>query len=139
IDDFVTSIDIPNRKYLLNHILKEFNDMQIVLMTHNISFYNMAIFLLKEFNSLDSWLLGNIYEMGTYNKFYVKSNEDLVSNIKKDFYENNHNVESIGNRIRQRFEVLLYEFSKLIMIGAVEDTKKLISRIQNGKSIYYNS
>lgn len=139
IDDFVTSIDIPNRKYLLNYILKEFNDMQIVLMTHNISFYNMAIFLLKEFNTLDSWLLGNIYEIGTYNKFYVKSNEDLVSNIKKDFYENNHNVESIGNRIRQRFEVLLYEFSKLIMIGAVEDSKKLISRIQNGKSVYYNS
>ncbi len=48
-------------------------------------------------------------------------------------------IDTIGNRMRKKFEILLYEFSKLTMIGSVEDSRKIIDRILSQKPVYYAS
>jgi hypothetical protein len=47
-------------------------------------------------------------------------------------------VEELGNKIRQMFEVLLYEYSKLFMIGAVEDNKKILEFLEKEQCLYYH-
>lgn len=145
LDDFITSLDASNRSFLFKLILEDFQDMQILIFTHNISFYNLAMFMIKNIlPQSNEWLFGNIYEINNVHKIYFKKLIEKVEDIKADFIGLNtpHSqaaIDSIGNRMRKKFEILLYEFSKLSMIGAVEDSSKIIDRILTEKPVYYNS
>lgn len=145
LDDFITSLDASNRSFLIKHILESFPDMQILIFTHNISFYNLVMFMINSIlNQPNKWLFANIYEISNKHKIYFKNLIERAAHIKNDFTEltiphTQADIDSIGNRIRKKFEVLLYEYSKLAMIGAVEDSNKIIDRILGGKPVYYNS
>jgi len=145
LDDFITSLDASNRSFLFKFILEDFQDMQILIFTHNISFYNLAMYMIKNIASQpDDWLFGNIYEINNTHKIYFKKLIENISDIEADFIglSTNHTqaaIDSIGNRVRKKFEILLYEFSKLAMIGAVEDSSKILGRILTEKPIYYNT
>lgn len=145
LDDFITSLDASNRTFLIKHILNSFQDTQILIFTHNISFYNLAMYMIKSYMShTDKWLFANLYEIGNSHKIYFKNLTEKVQDIKNNFEglaspHTQMDIDLIGNKIRKKFEVLLYEFSKLIMIGAVEDSNKIIDRILNEKPVYYNS
>lgn len=139
LDDFITSLDVSNRAFLMRYILEEFSNFQIIILTHNINFYNLIMYLIKDIYKVSTnWNFGNIYELNNSNKLYLKNTLERVEDIKKE-YESHQNIEEIGNKIRQKFEVLLYEYSKLLMTGAVEENKKILARIENGKNLYYHN
>jgi len=138
LDDFITSLDVSNRAFLMRYILDEFADFQIIILTHNVNFYNLIMYLIKDiYKTKDKWNFGNIYELNNNNKFYIKNSLDNVEKIKAQYNDNPEQIEEIGNKIRQKFEVLLYEYSKLLMIGAVEENKKILARIENSNNLYY--
>jgi len=145
LDDFITSLDASNRSFLIKYILESFQDMQILIFTHNISFYNLVMFMINNILPQSAlWIFGNIYEISNLHKIYFKKQIDKVADIKMDFNglttpHTQDAIDSIGNRMRKKFEILLYEFSKLTMIGAVEDSRKIIDRILSEKPVYYNS
>jgi hypothetical protein len=90
------------------------------------------------------WAFSNLFEINNTHKIYIKSEIERVKTIKDDFNALTSSaaagdIENIGNRIRKKFEILLYEYSKLLMIGTVEDSKKILDRITQGKSAYYKS
>lgn len=140
LDDFITSLDVANRTFLMRYILDNFSEFQILIFTHNVYFYNLIMYLVNDiYKSQNRWQFANVYETEGKHKLYIKGNIDTVSKI-RTFYQQNHvEIESVGNKIRQRFEVLLYEFSKLLMVGAVEDSKKIMERIENSNNIYFNN
>lgn len=144
LDDFITSLDSSNRTFLIKLILEDFKTMQVLVFTHNISFYNLVMYMCNTLNlDSDKWLYANLYEINNIHKIYFKNSIDRAEHIRTD-YKNlilPHvvgDIDIIGNRIRKKFEVLLYEYSKLLMIGAVEDSNKIIERIMKSKSMYYN-
>jgi len=145
LDDFITSLDVANRTFLMQYIFDNFKDFQILIFTHNVYFYNLIMYLINEIYINDDklnnnrWTFANLYEIDNKHKLYIKGSVDRVSEIKELLTIPTPNIEDIGNRIRKKFEVLLYEFSKLFMIGAVEDSKKILERIENSKSIYFNN
>lgn len=147
LDDFITSLDVSNRAYLMRYILDEFSDFQIILFTHNVNFYNLIMYLIEDIYKInDNWNFGNIYELNNNNKLYLRKNVENVSKIKTAFKTINSDdidvpeqYERIGNRIRKKFEVLLYEYSKLLMIGAVEDSKSILNRLENSKNLYFHN
>ncbi len=47
LDDFLTSLDMANRKLIVQYILENFEKYQKIILTHNIQFYNLIIRLLK--------------------------------------------------------------------------------------------
>ena len=138
LDDFITSLDSSNRTFLGKYLVEKFSNFQILLFTHNVSFYNLIMYILKEINKEANWEFGNIYEINNKSKLYIKRSILKVAEIEEE-YKNTQDIEVIGNKIRQKFEVLLYEFSKLLMVGTVEDSKKIIERITKGKYIYYKN
>ena len=102
----------------------------------------MMYFVNDIFKVTEKWIFANLYEINNQNKIYFKNPIDKVKQIKEDYKNIQKNddiaqLDNIGNRIRQKFEILLYEFSKLLMVGAVEDSKKIIERIENSKNIYF--
>lgn len=44
LDDIVTSLDATNRIFLVNYLIKNFSDCQLMILTHNVSFFNLVHF-----------------------------------------------------------------------------------------------
>ena len=143
LDDFITSLDSSNRTYLIKYIFEKFADFQIFILTHNISFYNLTMFMINKINEQqNSWTYANLYEIANKHKIYQKPGMETVAIIKADYLQpvapgTTIDIDGIGNRLRKKFEVFLYEFSKLLQIGAVEDSNNIIDRILNDKAAYY--
>lgn len=137
-DDFITSLDMSNRTFLMKYILETFGEkFQIVILTHNVYFYNLIMYLVNDvYKQKDDWQYANLYETGQEHKLYMKSMIINISDIQKELDGDNPNFQTIGNQVRQKFERLLYEFSKAIMIGAVEESNKILGLIENSKNIY---
>lgn len=140
LDDFITSLDVSNRTFLMRYILDDFSGFQILIFTHNVYFYNLIMYLVNDiYKTSNDWKFGNLYEINNQHKLYIKGSVERVEQIKQYYQNNNADIEGVGNKIRQRFEVLLYEFSKLLMVGAVEDSKKILDRVQSNNSIYFKN
>lgn len=145
LDDFITSLDIANRSFIFRYILNQFSDCQIFVFTHNVTFFNLIKYIINNIEHTNGtiWKYANLYEINKSHKLYIKDDCESVSQIQSD-YENvdahtNDSLEQFGNRIRKTFEVLLYEFSKALVVGGVEESKIILERIRNRKSIYVKS
>ncbi len=142
LDDFITSLDVSNRTFMIKYIFDKFEDFQIVILTHNIFFYNLIMYIIYDiYNSnnklkKEKWKFANLYEINNKHKIYTKDDIEKICDIEVDYNKADKDISLIGNRLRQKFEILLYEFSKLITIGAVEESRKIIEHIGNGKALY---
>lgn len=144
LDDFVTSLDNINRAFIIKYILDYFIDFQIVIFTHNIYFYNLIIAIIgikqKSYKYSVKWQFANLYEIGNSARIYNNSQFKPVEDIRKYYLEQAKKSEPqfnyIGNMIRQKFERMVYELSKIVMIGGVEDSKNIIHSICSQQSIY---
>lgn len=144
LDDFITSLDISNRTFLIKYILEEFSNFQIFIFTHNIYFYNLINYIVTdlEITEPNDWSIFNLYETSRGTKVYEKkdrlelgSREKEASivgrfeKLKENGENQNDSFQSLGNDIRKKFERLLYEFSKLLSIGAVEESNKILESL----------
>lgn len=145
LDDFITSLDMANRTFLMKCILKEFASFQIFIFTHNIYFFNLIQYMINDikYNNTQKWSIYNLYETTDNIKIYESKDrlkigkEDEEKTIKyrfKNLKDNGEtaedNFEKLGNDLRKKFERLLYEFSKLLLIGGVEESNKILENIE---------
>lgn len=144
LDDFITSLDIANRTLLMRYVIEEFKDFQKLIFTHNINFYNLTIYLIGK-SEEHKWKFANIFEIGGRNVFYFKDSQIKLADIKKKYKDiktcvdnasNASTVNDIGNLLRQKFEILLYELSKLLMLESVQESKSIIERMEMSKPLY---
>lgn len=144
LDDFVTSLDNTNRAFIIKYILDYFINFQIIIFTHNIYFYNLIIAIIdikrKSHEYSVKWQFANLYEIGNSARIYNNSQYESVEKIReyysKQAKEPEPQFKSMGNLIRQKFERIVYELSKIVMIGGVEDSKNIIHSICGQQSIY---
>ncbi len=145
LDDFITSLDMANRTYLIKCIFEAFKEFQIFIFTHNIYFFNLIKYIIDsiQYDKASKWELFNLYETSQKTKIYSKSDrislgkdDNEENSIKYRFKQLNDNQETIdsytalGNDIRKKFERTLYEFSKLLSIGGVEESNKILENIE---------
>lgn len=142
LDDFITSLDMANRTFLMRYIFGTFKDFQILVFTHNVYFYNMAMYLINDkiCETTKPWQFANLYEIDDNHKIYINSDfasvKDIESEYNQEIKKTNPNLGEIGNKLRQKFERLLYELSKILMIGGVEESNKILETILENQSIY---
>jgi hypothetical protein len=137
LDDFITSLDMSNRTFLMKYILDTFEDFQILIFTHNVYFYNLIIFLINDiYGRAIKWQYANLYEIRNNHRLHItesiKKRKSELEKLEKDWI-NTKDGKDIGNKIRQRFEILLYEFSKILMIGGVEESNKILEAVINNR------
>ena len=138
LDDFITSLDSGNRLFLIRYIFDIFSDFQICIFTHNISFYNLIMYISKDkiYRTDKDWLYYNIYENKGIHTVFKRDAIETVKSIETAFELPASDPVDIGNRLRKKFEMSIHEISKIFMINTVDDTSKLIERIRNNKSVY---
>lgn len=142
LDDFVTSLDATNRAFILRYIftkLEFLKSLQLVVMTHNVSFYNLTKYYINNYlpkGSQQNWMFFNLYNLGDYHKLYPQS-DDSIDKVEKDFKSGTFQLEELGNRIRQLFEIQVHELAKIIVTGGIEESKDILSRMTNDKPVYF--
>ncbi len=139
LDDLLTSMDASNRTFFMRFIVNTFRDYQILFFTHNINFYHTARYLVHEVfpAEKEKWTCTHLYEF-SFGHHLLNDEEahKKISILESEFNDPSVNLEDMGNRIRKRFEYAIYEFSQLLLLGAVEEPDKVLARICSQKVCY---
>lgn len=139
LDDFVTSLDAANRTFLMRYILTKYKNFQKIILTHNVSFYNLARYIICNIDKKsEEWIWMNLYMINNIPHISQQNSEVKAGEIKDKYNAPDAEVEQVGNMIRKRFEVLLHELSKLLQVGTFEESKKIIELLSCDKPIYLN-
>lgn len=144
VDDFITSLDATNRILIIKYFIEKFGDCyQKIVLTHNQSFFNLTKYYIENAsNQAGDWTYQTLYEFRNEHKIYIYEGSENLDKIKKDYEEEKKKTspsfESIGNRLRQRFEVLLYEIARFMQIGDLEESKLIISNLidKNNSNVF---
>lgn len=139
LDDFLTSLDMSNRGYIANYLLEKYEKFQIIILTHNLQFYNLLEYLVEKTDQ--NWSKQGIYKYidnGTMkSNTYIKYDshiEELERKISK--ITNYGEYKIIGNLIRKEFERILHEYEKEKHLGSKEKISNIICDITMDKPTY---
>lgn len=137
LDDFLTSLDMANRKLIMKYILEEFKEYQKLILTHNLQFFNMA----RKMINLDSeeakqWKVKKLF---VYDDQASLCDKDI--SYLKDASErlSSGDEHSAGNFIRKEFERIVAEFEQLLELGRVEDLQNIIDALKSNDKHYIDS
>lgn len=137
LDDVFTSMDSANRTLFIELLKEYFGDYQKIIMTHSISFFNLAVHAFTiAYQQKDDWKLYQIVEHEANSEIETRESQDYACIINRD-YKRHAPLGTIGNRIRKRFEFLVGEVSKLVYTGGLAECSKLIEAINTSKKLYY--
>ena len=87
----------------------------------------------KKLNN-SKWSFTNLYEIENDHFIYEKGSNSFEE-LKKEYDAGKFVPDEFGNKLRQKFEILLHEISKNLIVGSVEENKNIISNIEDGKII----
>ena len=128
LDDFLSSLDMANRKYIMQYILDEFKDYQKIILTHNLHFFNLIIKLLKLNNAESDWeckklfIFDNKPEIYNHYTSYISRAEEELRKA---------NLDTAANLLRKEFERICSEFEEVLQIGKKEEMKNIIEILKN--------
>ena len=136
-DDFLTSLDMSNRKLIMWYLLDNFGDYQKIILTHNLQFYNMIVKLLKSREEERAWDIKNIFlriENSQEIATIVNRNENYLSKAESEL--SSYNLEVSGNFLRKEFERIVNEFEQILELGRVEELDNVIKALKNLDNLF---
>lgn len=138
-DDCFNSLDASNRTFMMRYLFMETEGMQKVIMTHNLSYYNLMSHILNTEHKKSTWLkyvLNLIDGQFFFTSEKIDGVDDIITKRKEGGYTS---PAQLGNAIRQHFEVLTYRLAMLCNIGNMQETKDLLDRMCNPNKFVYLS
>ena len=136
LDDFLTSLDMANRKIIAQYILDNFSEYQIIIMTHNLQFYNLIKRLLNN-EHWDTKILFNIKEDDKLKSLIKDKEENYIKEAKTFINTSNYDLHIAGNLLRKAFEGLIHEFEQLLELGKPESMQKIINALKDKDKYFY--
>ncbi|QKF67463.1 ATP-binding protein (AAA domain) [Arcobacter venerupis] len=137
LDDFLTSLDMSNRKLIMKYILEEFKDYQKLILTHNLQFFNMTRKMINLDNEeKEQWEVKKLFVYNNQAFLYDKDVsylKDANDSLKRG------DEHSAGNFIRKEFERIVTEFEQLLELGRVEDLQNMIDALKSTDKHYIYS
>ncbi len=138
LDDCFNSLDAANRTFMMRYFLKVTEGMQKIVLTHNLSYYNLMGHILATEYGDDAWLRKILCLVdGDYNlkdENIVGGVDDIIAKRQAGQYAN---PAQLGNAIRQEFEVLIYRLAMLCNIGAMAESSHLLEAMCRPNSRVY--
>lgn len=127
LDDFLTSLDMANRKLIMKYILEEFKDYQKLILTHNLQFFNIT----RKMIDLDSedkehWKIQKLFVYDNKASLYDK-HLSYLSDASESLGRGDEH--SAGNFLRKEFERITTEFEQLLELGRVEDLRYVLGAL----------
>lgn len=132
LDDIITSLDVANRGLVAKYIVCKFENFQKIVLTHNVSYYNLFQYILHNCISQDKektlWIEKSMYlKNGTACFADKEINKDDVKQLCKEFYGSEDvDLNSFGNKIRKLFENMMYLYLQGVQLGARDEFKDIL-------------
>ena len=142
LDDFLTSLDMANRKLIIQYILENFGEYQKIILTHNIQFYNLIVKLLKMRDEDNTWDIKNIFIDGFQDTEVAKiinKDTNYLEEAEKYLKAPLYDLGVSGNFIRKEFERILTQYEQLLELGRVEDLDQIIKALKNLDYIFVDA
>ncbi len=140
LDDCFNSLDAANRTFVMRYFLKITEGMQKIVLTHNLSYYNLMSHILTTEYEGEQWLKKILCLVdGNYTlkeEDIVGGVDDIIAKRQAGQYANST---QLGNAIRQEFEVLIYRLSMLCNIGSMAESRHLLDVMCSPNSSVYFS
>lgn len=138
LDDFITSLDMSNRKLIVQYILKDFKDYQKVILTHNIQFFNIFNKLIEHNEQKDEWLLKTLFNFE--NKACIKDeSSNYIEKAESYLSVQNYDLQATGIYLRKEFESICEEFEQLLSLGQKERLKNIINALKKSDNYFVDS
>ena len=142
LDDLLLSLDMSNRDVVLELIINEFRNVQILIMTHDKAFFNLAKRRIEFDNHAHEWIYKELYQGSTdagIPEPCIPSSKDHLAQAKK--YLKEFDYPACANYLRKEAERLLKHllpFGKTVFVKEGEATKPLPldGLIDNFKNYY---
>lgn len=140
LDDCFNSLDAANRTFVMRYFLKETEGMQKIILTHNLSYYNLMSHILNKEYEGERWLK---YILCMVDGHYQLKDEDIAGGVDDIIMKRQTGYfttpTQLGNAIRQEFEVLIYRLSMLCNIDAMPESSRLLDLLCSPNSRVYFS
>lgn len=142
LDDLLLSLDMSNRDIVLDLVLNTYNSYQLIILTHDSSFFNMIKRRLDAEGITNNWMVKEIYQEITSNgipKPFLPESANYLDQAKK--YLNRFEYPAAANCLRKEAERLLKHLlppNKIIVISKDDSIKEaqLDTLIENFKQYY---
>lgn len=147
-DDFLQSLDMSYRDVVLDYIFQNFQDYQVIMMTHDLQFYKLLKRKTELYNVVNDWEYKNIHVRETIVEG-VASIEPVVCDSKgSDNYMlvakealRDNDFETCGNNCRKELEKTIVNLTIDLQLGHKAQLKKFfelfIKREHNHFTHYY--
>lgn len=137
LDDIITSLDAGNRGLIIKYIIKYFDGFQKIVLTHNVSFFNLFIYMKNAYISSKDhnpgWTEETLYIQKESPVLSKYKDEQTADGLIQERKNEGTNLNDLGNKIRQRFESLLYEIARLAQFGNFYETSQILDCLLNLK------
>jgi len=140
LDDFLSSLDMGNRLYIMEYIFNNFEEYQKIILTHNSLFFNIIKRLIHVHGKFDKWEYKNIYQSLKNDGLYepkILEDKDYLSDAKTAF--DNLDYEQCGNLLRKEIERIIAQSTFLFRTGKKEILEDAITHIRQRNKYYVNS
>jgi len=139
LDDFITSLDLANKVFLIKYIFESFKEWQLIILTHNLEFFNLMKYIIDEkivdFNN--KWKFLQLYELNEKIGILDQNKEgNLISIIENKLKDKELDKSNIANMIRIKFENILHKISIDLLLGSIGKSDDIVKSILNQENIY---
>jgi hypothetical protein len=109
LDDFMISLDMSNRQYVMNILFNDFSDYQIIFMTHDRSLYHYMQTQIRRRNQLVNWKTFELYQSNFNGKntpaIYDISDKQALE--KAEYHLQKNDYPACGIYLRRECESIL--------------------------------
>lgn len=133
LDDFVNSLDMANRRFIVDSLLRNLYKYQIIIFTHNIHFYQLINRILNNSSQQDKWLTKKIFDFKSGSDF-IEDKQDYLNEAKINLESGN--LEVAANFLRKQFELICNRFEILLSLGKTEELNILLDELKSGGNFY---
>lgn len=110
LDDLLVSLDMNNRDLVLTHILENITDHQIILLTHDRSFFNYAQQKIKRLGHFSKWVHKEMFpsiSSSVGNNPDIYDLDDKTQLDKAEYHLSKHDYPACGIYLRKECETIL--------------------------------
>ncbi len=143
-DDFLQSLDMSYRDVVLDYIFQNFQNYQIIMMTHDLQFFKLLKRKTELYNVVNNWEYKNIYirESTTDQTAKIepvvydfKGGDNYLQTAKKALLSND--FETCGNNCRKELEKIIVNLALDLQIGLRGQLKDFLELFKKREYTHY--
>ena len=133
LDDFVNSLDMANRRFIVDALLSNLADYQLLIFTHNIHFYELIKRVIINFSKISNWSFQKLVDFSEGAAF-VLDTSNYLQQAKERL--DNGDFEASANYLRKQFELICHRQEELLNLGRREELSVLLGELKRGGEFY---